>query len=285
MLPCAVITALCYYKWLFSSSLPLIHALSSSTWEHNDALKWGFSPTCFCPVMKTENITQQIKQAHSLYTFIATCKGGFSLQTHCSSGCDSRSSSPGGSLSAMHLMQGFTAGCVSHQVKWPADMADGDSCKQMPLTSYTASLREKMSLIVASFENVFNAPVTAALQPAAHPQQHEGLCSVWSWSISRDVLKIMHFGPLAEFLHAKQASNPASDLLLPPPIQAQAGTRETLPWWQREDHSPIAKDLSEKYHGSQNILLLNTRAARRPYSSPPSPLLRGLTTGPKQTSD
>lgn len=31
MLPCAVITALCYYKWLFSSSLPLIHALSSST--------------------------------------------------------------------------------------------------------------------------------------------------------------------------------------------------------------------------------------------------------------
>lgn len=57
MLPCAVITALCYYKWLFSSSLPLIHALSSSTWEHNDALKWGFSPTCFCPVMKTENIT------------------------------------------------------------------------------------------------------------------------------------------------------------------------------------------------------------------------------------
>lgn len=40
----------------------------------------------------------------------------------------------------------------------------------------------------------------------------------------------MHFGPLAEFLRAKQASNPASDLLLPPPIQAQAGTRETLPW-------------------------------------------------------
>lgn len=52
----------------------------------------------------------------------------------------------------MHLMQGFTAGCVSHQVKWPADMADGDSCKRMPLTSYTASLREKMSLIVASFK-------------------------------------------------------------------------------------------------------------------------------------
>lgn len=40
----------------------------------------------------------------------------------------------------------------------------------------------------------------------------------------------MHFGLLAEFLRAKQASNPASDLLLPPPIQAQAGTRETLPW-------------------------------------------------------
>lgn len=158
------------------------------------------------------------------------------------------------------LCNAFNAGFHSWLCEPPGKvtcwhMADGDSCRRMPLTSYTASLGEKMSLIVASFKSVFNAPVTAALQPAAHPQQHEGLCSVWrSWSISRDVLKIMHFGLLAEFLHAKQASNPASDLLLPPPIQAQAGTRETLPWWERTTTT------------WQRVCQRNTMEARTSYS-------------------